>query len=181
MSMVGFQKMLYGILNKPYFEVIVTRNRIKIKKFIQVAAKNTDDEFYFLICKELKCAWFKPELPIIDGMGFLTIVDINNAIPLQFVETDKIIAGDYIIKEQKIIKIIKDEKKNSGSGMPLELVEIPYPPVYLYQQIEAHFITKIQSMIQAGISQKTLIWILLIAGGALLLFMFMSGNLRLPF
>ena len=152
---MDIMELVYFIQNKPYFKVIVTSKGRRIKKFIQLAAGTKKGESFFLICKSLKAAWFKPEIVIIDGLKFLTFVDINNAIPLKFDSEYKNTDTEYYIKEQKIEIISEDlEKQNENikkkgkpnSGKPIRLIEISYPPQILHQQVEAHFIDKVLSL-----------------------------------
>ena len=141
-------EMYYFITNKPYFMVYVLSNGRRIKKFVQLAAGTKKGEDSFLICKSLKASWFKPEAPIIDGLKFLTLVDIANAIPLRFERETIIETGEYINKETTKAKITvnKTKIKKENDGKPLRTVEIQFPPSLLYQKVEAHFVKEIQSV-----------------------------------
>jgi hypothetical protein len=137
----------YYITNKPYFDVMVISNGRKVKRFIELASGQENGEDFFLICKPLKAAWFKPETPIINGLKFMTFVDLNNAIPL-IIKTDYVYdTTPYYIKEKKIetTSLDKDNVKNAD-GKPIEFAEITFPPSILFQKVEAHFIKLIMAL-----------------------------------
>lgn len=141
-------EMMYYILNKPYFEVYVISNGRKVKRFVQLASSKVKGEDFFLISKDLKCAWWKPDTPIIDGLKFKTFVDLNNAVPLRIDEEYNYIDSLFLIKEEKKVTISEDtekQKKNPKNGKPVKFVEISFPPTLLYQKMEAHFIKLIMS------------------------------------
>ena len=143
-----FKEMLYYIMNKPYFVVMVISKGRKVKKFVQLASSKEKGEDFFLISKALKCAWFKPDTPIIDGLKFITYVDLNNAIPLKIETIYEYEDNNLVIKETKKSKISVDEKKKSkeNTGQPIKFVEISFPPTLLFQKVEAHFVKEILSV-----------------------------------
>lgn len=152
---MNLMEVVYFLQNKPYFKVYVVSKGRRIKKFIQLAASTKQGESFFIVCKSLKAAWFKPDGVIIDGLKFIVFVDINNAIPLKFDKEYRTTDNEYYIKEEKIITIKEDvekqlvNKKKTGKtndGKPIRLVEISYPPQLLHQQVEAHFIDKVLSI-----------------------------------
>lgn len=142
-------EILYYITNKPYFFVNVISNFRVVKKFVQLASSEKDGEDFFLINKSLKCAWSKPDNPVIDKLKFITYVNLNNAIPLIFESETKIEAdSDYYskeIKESIISEDIEKQKKRKKTGKSEELIEIPFPPTVLFQKNEGHFIRMIMS------------------------------------
>ena len=139
---------MYYVMNKPYFEVYVISNGRKVKRFVQLASSKVKGEDFFLISKELKCAWWKPDTPIIDGLKFKTFVDLNNAVPLKIEEEYSYTDSTFVIKEEKTIKVSEDmekQKKNLKSGKPVTFTEISFPPTLLFQKVEAHFVKQIMS------------------------------------
>ena len=144
--MVDINETIYTIKGQPYFKVYVKSHGRVIKQFTQAAGGNETAEAIFLICKDLKCAWFKPFTPIIDGLKFITYVDLSNAIPLKFEKETKFVDTDFVTKEIEIITISEDEEKqskNKKDGMPDKLVEINLMPELLFEIIDANFVTKI--------------------------------------
>ena len=142
-------ELIYYVTNKPYFKVFVISNGRRVKKFIQLADSKQKGEDFFLISKSLKCSWWKPSYPVIDGQKFLTFVDLNNAIPLKFEQVIEYEDTEYFVKETKKINISEDVEKqfkNKKNGKPLELVEISFPPTLLFQKVEAHFVKEILSL-----------------------------------
>jgi hypothetical protein len=133
----------YYLTNKPYFMVYVISNSRRVKKFIQLASSKQKGEDFFLINQSLKCSWWKPETPILDGLKFVTFVDLNNAIPLRIEKEIVYTDDEWLIKEQKKITISEDiekQKVNKKSGKSLNLIEISFPPTLLFQKVEAHFV-----------------------------------------
>jgi len=133
----------YYLTNKPYFMVYVISNSRRVKKFIQLASSKQKGEDFFLINQSLKCSWWKPETPILDGLKFVTFVDLNNAIPLRIEKEIVYTDNEWLIKEQKKITILEDiekQKVNKKSGKSLNLIEISFPPTLLFQKVEAHFV-----------------------------------------
>lgn len=143
---MNFNEIMFTIKNKPYFEVNVISKHRTIKKFIQLAASTDNGEDFFLVCIELKAAWWKPFTPIISGLKFVCFVDLNNAIPLDITTETKYISTDYLVKEIKVQTVKEDEKKqknNYKTGLPEKLVVIDYPPTLLYEQLEAHYVQQV--------------------------------------
>ena len=140
---------IYFITGKPYFVVYVTKNNRKVKRFIQLAADKEKGSDIFLVSKELKSAWWKPEYPIIDGLKFITFVDLNNAIPLIISKEVSYDTTPWFIKETTSTKIEEDKEKQKQElkdGKSLNLVEIHFPPTLLHQMVEAHFVKEILSI-----------------------------------
>jgi hypothetical protein len=138
------KEVVWYITNKPYFKIFVLNNGRRVKTFSQLSASTVKGEDVFLIAKGLKAAWFKPDEPIIDGLKFITFVDINNAIPLKIVSETVYESGEYFIKEIKRQTITKAGEP-SKDGKPLRTVEISFPPTLLYQKVEASFVKQIMS------------------------------------
>lgn len=139
----AFVEIYYYITGKPYFLVYVISNSRRIKKFIQLASSKQKGEDFFLINQSLKCSWWKPETPILDGLKFITFVDLNNAIPLKIEKEIVFTDGEWLVKEQEKITISEDKEKqklNKKSGKSLNLIEISFPPTLLFQKVEAHFV-----------------------------------------
>lgn len=160
-------EMLYYIMNKPYFDVTVLSNNRKIKKFVVLASGEKAGQDFFLICKPLKMAWFKPITPIIDGLKFKTFVDINNAIPLVIEESIEYETHQFWIKEIKksMVDIDKSKmEKSNANGEPINLSLIPFPPTVLYQKVEGHFVKLIMSA--PASKWEELKWVLIAAIGA---------------
>ena len=144
--MVDIGEYLNIVQGKPYFKVYVISHGRIVKQFTQIAGGNDTAEAFFLICRDLKCAWWKPFTPIIDGLKFITYVDLSNAIPLKFSKETKYEDTDFLTKEIEIITIEEDTEKQKRirkDGLPEKLVEIHHPPDLLFETVEAHFVTKI--------------------------------------
>lgn len=144
-----FKEIYYYITSKPYFVVTVLSNKRKVKRFVELASGQNNGEDFFLICKSLKAAWFKPEFPIIDGLKFITYVDLNNAIPLIIHDKMEYDTNEYYITEKKFVLISEDKEKRkvtNSDGKPIEFTQITFPPTVLFQKIEAHFIKQIMSI-----------------------------------
>lgn len=138
----------YYLTSKPYFDVTVLSNNRKVKRFVMLASGQATGEDFFLICKSLKSAWFKPQTPIISGLKFITYVDLNNAIPLIIDNKITYDTNTFYVKETKKIVISEDKEKqklNKKDGKPLELAAITFPPSILFQKVEAHFVKQILS------------------------------------
>lgn len=146
----AFMEIYYYLTGKPYFSVMVLSNNRKVKKFIQLASSKVKGEDFFLVSKNLKCAWWKPVTPIIDGLKFVTYVDLNNAIPLLISnENIKYEDSEYYIKETKSITISEDltkQNKEMKNGVPIKFVKIEFPPTLLYEKVEAHFVKLIMGI-----------------------------------
>lgn len=143
---MNVNEIIYTIRNKAYFKVYVISHGRIIKQFVQLAGGNDTSEAFFLMCKDLKCAWWKPFTPIIDGLKFITYVDLSNAIPLKFEKETRYESTDFITKQIEVIKISEDEEKQKKirkDGLPEKLVQIHHPPDLLFETVEAHFVTKI--------------------------------------
>ena len=82
--MVNINEIIYTITNKPYFVVNILSNDRLVKRFVQPSASKEKGEDFFLIDRQLKAAWRKPEKPIIDGLKFVVFVNMRNAIPLNY-------------------------------------------------------------------------------------------------
>ena len=173
---MNFNELIWFVTNKPYFKVYVLNNGRRVKKFSQVASGNGKGQEFFLIDKSLKMAWFKPETPIIDGLQFITFVDINNAIPLKIEDTTEYETGEFFTKEIKTSIVTKDESKKSGNGKPKKIVEISLPTALLYQMIEAHFVKEIQSVPPSKWEEQKWIWIAAILVFGFIIWQFMSSG-----
>jgi len=181
--MVDFiNKIIWQILSKPYFDVMIISNGRKIKRFIQLAASKDTGADSFLICKSLKMTWWKPYTPIVDGISFLTFVDLNNAIPL-LIEED-IITEDkgLYIKEKKEITIKEDvekQKKNTKNGNTLKTVEVSIIPRLLHEIVEAHLVGQIMSSPkdEKYESIKTIFIVGIIVVGIVLLALIIMGKI----
>lgn len=139
----AINEMYYYLTGKPYFVVYVVSNSRRVKKFIQLASSKQKGEDFFLINQSLKCSWWKPETPILDGLKFICFVDLNNAIPLRIEKEIVYTDDEWFIKEQQKITITEDiekQKINKKSGKSLNLIEISFPPTLLFQKVEAHFV-----------------------------------------
>lgn len=177
---MNYKEILYTLLNKPYFIVHVISHGKKIKTFYQEAASNAKGADFFLIDKGLKCAWWKPFTPIIDGNKFVTYCDLKNAIPLKIEEETKYEDTDYIIKEYKTLTISEDEerqKEDFKSGMPQKFVKIEHPPALLYQEVEAFFIKEVLTIPPDKWSSLRDVFIVAIIIGGIVIFYLMNGGL----
>ena len=179
---MDFNEIIYVIQNKPYFMVYVLSHGRIVKKFVQMAGGNNTAEAFFLICRELKCAWWKPFTPIIDGLKFITYVDLANAIPLKFEKETKYVSTDFITKEIEVITIkedIEEQEKNQkhkgkeNDGLSDKLVEIHHPPDLLFETVEAHFVTKILTPPLDKLDFLNKKWLIIIVIG-LILFWYVS-------
>lgn len=176
--MIDPTEIIYFITNRPYFVVTILSNKRRIKKFIQPAASVEKGEAFFLIDRKLKMAWRKPEEPIIDGLKFITFVNIKNAIPLKVVKETKYETTAYSVKEKIVLVIKEDEEKQKieyKDGAPEKFVEISYPPIVLYQEVDAHFIKQIAESPTTAFD-KLKDWYIYIIIGGLILFWWMNQN-----
>jgi hypothetical protein len=172
-------EVFYYLTNKPYFLVYVLSNGRKIKKFVQLASGNGKGETFFLVDKSLKAGWFKPEYPIIDGLKFLTFVDLKNAIPLIITDITVNDSGEFFNREINKSVIEIDRTKPMKSGKPIKTVEICYPPTLLHQEVEAHFVNEIQKLPPNPWEEKKWIFIVAILALAFIAWQFMqSGALQ---
>ena len=171
-------EILYYIQSKPYYVVYVTSHGRKVKRFIQLAASKEKGTDTFLISKELKSAWWKPEVPIIDGLKFLTFVDLNNAIPLKYKHETEIETGEFLVTEKSKLVISEDVDKQKSEGVkdgkPLQLAEISFPPTLLFQKVEAEFIKQILSIPPNKNEWMTYVFIVGIIVLGFLAFVFMN-------
>lgn len=145
---MDINEILYTIMNKPYFKVFVLSRGKIVKTFTQLAgaANGEDVEASFLLCRALKCAWWKPVNPVIQGLKFICYADIENAIPLKFEMETEINTTGYWVKKVEKITISEDivtQRKNWKNGKPDTLVDIPLPPDLLFEQLEAVFVRKV--------------------------------------
>ena len=167
--MDALNELYYYVTGKPYFVVFVISNSRRVKKFIQLASGKLKGEDFFLINRSLKCAWWKPETPIIDGLKFITFVDLNNAIPLR-IETETVYEdNEWIVKENKKVIVSEDiekQKLNKKSGKSLSLIEISFPPTLLFQKVEAHLVKEILSIPESQWEQLKWVFIagIIVAG-----------------
>jgi len=177
---MNFNEIQYVIQGKPYFYVnVISHGRI-VKKFMQVAGGNDTAEAFFLICRELKCAWWKPFTPLIDGLKFITYVDLSNAIPLKFVKETKYLNTNFVTTEIEVITITEDEEKQKREfkdGMPDKLAEISYPPDMLFEVVEAHFVTKILTPPPDKFDFLNKKWIIIIIAGIAIWYFLNGGKL----
>jgi len=178
---MNLNEILYTIQNKPYFLVNVLSHGRIVKKFTQVAGGNDSAEAFFLICKPLKCAWWKPFTPVIDGLKFITYVDLANAIPLKFEKETVYESTDYTTKTIEVITVKEDEETQTKlgikNGLPDKLVEIHYPPDLLYETVEAHFVTKILTPPPDKLDIMNYKWIIIIGIGVLIWWYLNGGKL----
>lgn len=180
---MDIKETLYMLQNKPYFKVYVKSHGRIVKQFVQLAGdKGKDDaSSFFLICESIKSAWFKPSTPLIDGLRFITYVDMDNAIPLTFGVETVYLSTDYTVKTIVRTTIKEDEEKQSKkkkSGMPDKLVEIDVPPEALYQIIDARFITKILTPPADKLDLFKNKWLIIGILGLIAFFWIQSGGLR---
>lgn len=177
-------ELIYTIMNKPYFKVYVKSHGRIVKTFTQVAGESTDGRAFFLVCDSLKCTWWKPFNPVVDGLKFITYVDLANAIPLKFEKETKYVSTDYVTREIQTIVISEDlekqkkHKKESGKehdGLPDKLVEIHHPPDMLYEVVEAHFVKKILTPPENKMDLFKSKWILILVLAAIA-FWWISNN-----
>lgn len=177
---MDIKEMMYYIMNKPYFKITVLSNNRKVKTFCQLASGKGKGEDFFIISKELKCAWFKPQTPIIDGLKFITYVNLDNAIPLKIKTETKYTDNALTIKQEKILKISEDEDKQKiqyKDGKPVEFVEISFPPTILFQKVEALFVKEILAQPPSKWEEMKWVFIALILVGGFILWQAM-GSLR---
>jgi hypothetical protein len=177
---MNVNEIMYTIQNKPYFKVYVISHGRIVKSFTQMAGGNDTAEAFFLICRDLKCAWWKPFTPIIDGLKFITYVDLSNAIPLKFVKETKYLNTDFVTKEIEVTTIIEDEetqKRMFKDGLPEKLVEIAYPPDLLFETVEAHFVTKILTPPPDKFDFLNKKWLIIIIAGIAIWYFLNGGKL----
>ena len=179
---MDIKELLYTIQNKPYFKVYVKSHGRVVKQFTQLAGSNDKSATaFFLICDSIKCAWWKPYEPLIDGLKFITYVDLDNAIPLKFETETVYVSTDYLTKtiERKTLKEDEEKQKSKPkSGMPEKTVEIDVPPEVLYEKVEAHFITKILTPPPDKLDLFKNKWLIIGAIAVLAFFWIQSGGLR---
>lgn len=175
------KEIYYTVLNKPYFSVNVLSHGRIVKKFTQLAGGNDSAEAFFLICKELKCAWWKPFTPIIDGLKFITYADLSNAIPLIFEKETIYESTDYVTTKIEVVTtkedMVKQIERGIKDGMPDKLVEIHYPPDLLYETVEAHFVTKILTPPPDKFDFLNWKWIIIIGIGLIAWYYLNGGKL----
>ena len=174
-------ELIFTIRNIPYFKVYVKSHGRIVKQFTQRAGANDNSALaFFLISEHLKCAWWKPYNPIIDGLKFITYVDLENAIPLKFVTETVYVSTDYSTKTIERITIKEDEEKQKTkkkSGMPDKTVEIDFPPEVLYEKVQAHFIKKILTPPADKLDILKNKWLILGALGLVAFFWIQTGGL----
>lgn len=111
---MDINELIYTIRNEPYFKVYVKSHGRVVAKFTQKAGANDNTALaFFLVNEKLKCAWWKPENPIIDGLVFLTYADLDNAIPLKFVKETVYLSTDYTVKTIERTTITEDKEKTN--------------------------------------------------------------------
>jgi hypothetical protein len=178
---MNLNEILYTIQNKPYFKIHVLSHGRIVRNFTQVAGGNDSAEAFFLICKPIKCAWWKPFTPVIDGLKFITYVDLTNAIPLKFEKETIYESTDFVTRTIEVTTIKEDieKQKERGikDGLPNKLVEIPHPPDLLYEIVDAHFVTKILTPPPDKFDILNWKWILIIGAGLVLWYWLNGGKL----
>lgn len=142
------EEIIYFLTNQAYYKITVLKGKIKIKTIIQKEPSEIEGTKDFIIDKKLKMAWFKlKDACIYDGKKILIQVNINNALPLVFENSELVIAENLFIKNCKKTTIKIDDKIianiDKESGLPIKMTELTYPPTVLYQAIDANFVTKI--------------------------------------
>lgn len=178
---MDINEIIFTLRNIPYFKVYVKSHGRVVKQFTQRAGANDDSaQAFFLVCESIKCAWWKPYTPVIDGLKFITYVDLENAIPLKFETETVYLSTDYTTKTIERITIKEDEikqKKKVKSGMPDKLVEIDFPPEVLYEKVQAHFIKKILTPPPDKLDLLKNKWLILGALGLIAFFWIQNGGL----
>jgi len=179
---MGFDRLMalyWDFWQTPYFKVFETKGDKVVKIFYQKVVNSTKGSNVALIDKGNKLCWWITDNYFIHKSQIMFYCPINNAIPL-LIEESKEISGNLILKEKskKVIKIDeKKQKEDKKNGLPLKKVDINFPPIYLYQLIEAHFVSEVLAQPKSKWEELKWVFIAAIIAGAFLLWQLMISHI----
>jgi hypothetical protein len=94
----------------------------------------------------------KSSILYVDGKRIVCLLDMNDAIPLyedKYISIDS--SSEFFVKTTETIKLLEDKEKEKKvrkvkSGLPVRLKEIGILPSMLFELLNAHMVTQMNSM-----------------------------------
>lgn len=126
----------------------------------------------------------KSSILYVDGKRIVCLLDVNDAIPLyeeKFISSE---STDYFIKTTEIIKFKEDKEKEKRikkvkSGMPIRLKEIGILPAMLFELLNAHMVTQMNSLPKSKYAELApVLIVLIIVLGAIAYLVVTSGSIH---